>query len=374
MTVRMAITHDYLDQYGGAERTVLAMCERLASAPLYTSVYERPAMRRLGFSEPQQPILVSFMQDMPLRRRVPRYYHAWLYPLAFRRFDLRGYELVLSSAHFAAKDLILSPDAVHVSYCYTPPRFLWGFDSDAACRAMPLHERPLAMLAKAALRRLDYRAAQRVNLFIACSEAVAQRVQQAYHRRALVVYPPVDTVRFGAYPSRDDGFLLIVSRLNAYKHIDYVIDACNRAGLPLIVVGTGPWEKRLRARAGPTVQVMGHLPDSQVERLMSACHAFVLPGEEDFGIAAVEAMAAGKPVVALRRGGAMETVVDGETGLLFDEPTVESFLDAMLRLSLVDYQADAARSRASRFDKAHFKEQLDDAIARAVGRGAAVLH
>jgi glycosyltransferase involved in cell wall biosynthesis len=189
-----------------------------------------------------------------------------------------------------------------------------------------------------------------------------------------VVYPPVDTARFGAYPSRDDGFLLVVSRLNAYKRIDYVIDACNRAGLPLIVVGTGPWEKRLRARAGPTVQVMGHLPDSQVERLMSACHAFVLPGEEDFGIAAVEAMAAGKPVVALRRGGAMETVVDGQTGLLFDEPTVESFLDAMSRLSLVDYQADAARSRASRFDKAHFKEQLDDAIARAVGRGAAVLH
>jgi glycosyltransferase involved in cell wall biosynthesis len=374
MTVRMAITHDYLDQYGGAERTVLAMCERLRPAPLYTSVYDRGVMRRLGFSEPQQPIVVSFMQDMPLRQRVPRYYHTWLYPLAFRRFDLRGYDLVLSSAHFAAKDLVLSPHAVHVSYCYTPPRFLWGFDSDAACRSMPLHERPLAMLAKAALRRLDYGAAQRVNLFVACSEAVARRVQHAYQRRAFVVYPPVDTARFGAHPIQDDGFLLIVSRLNAYKRIDYVIDACNRAHLPLVVVGTGPWENRLRVRAGPTVRVMGHLPDSQVERLMSACHAFVLPGEEDFGIAAVEAMAAGKPVLALRRGGAMETVVDGETGLLYDEPTVESFLDAMSRLPRVDYQADAARSRASLFDKAHFAERLDAAIAQAIGRGAAVLH
>jgi glycosyltransferase involved in cell wall biosynthesis len=343
MTVRMAITHDYLDQYGGAERTVLAMCERLRSAPLYTSVYDRGVMRRLGFSEPQQPIVVSFMQDMPLRQRLPRYYHTWLYPLAFRRFDLRGYDLVLSSAHFAAKDLVLSPHAVHVSYCYTPPRFLWGFDSDAACRSMPLHERPLAMLAKAALRRLDYGAAQRVNLFVACSEAVARRVQHAYQRRAFVVYPPVDTARFGAHP-------------------------------PLVVVGTGPWEKRLRARAGPTVQVMGHLRDSQVERLMCACHAFVLPGEEDFGIAAVEAMAAGKPVLALRRGGATETVVDGETGLLYDEPTVESFLDALSRLMLVDYQADVARSRASLFDKAHFAERLDAAIAQAIGRGAAVLH
>lgn len=372
--IQSAITHDYLDQYGGAERTVLAMCERLRSAPLYTSVYDRAVMRRLGFSEPAQQIVVSFMQGWPLRRRVPRYYHTWLYPLAFRTFDLRGYELVLSSAHFAAKDLRLSPGAIHVSYCYTPPRFLWGFDSDTACRAMPLHERPLALVAKAALRRLDYRAAQRVNVFVACSEAVGRRVQLAYGRRAAVVYPPVDTERFGAHPARDEGFFLIVSRLNAYKRIDYVIDACNRARLPLVVVGTGPWERRLRARAGQTVRVTGHLSDAEVERLMSSCRAFVLPGEEDFGIAAVEAMAAGKPVLALRRGGAVETVIDGETGLLYDEPTPEAFLDAVGRLSVVGWDAGAARSRARCFDKARFAERLDAVIAAALERSSAVLH
>jgi glycosyltransferase involved in cell wall biosynthesis len=372
--LRAVITHDYLDQYGGAERTVLAICERLSSAPLYTSVYDRAAMHRLGFSAPEQRIVVSFMQGWPLRRRVPRYYHTWLYPLAFRSFDFRGYDLVLSSAHFAAKDLTLSPGAVHVSYCYTPPRFLWGFDSDTACRAMPLHERPLALIAKAALRRIDYRAAQRVNLFIACSQAVARRVALAYGRRTIVVYPPVDTNRFASYPVVDEGFFLIVSRLNAYKRIDYIIDACNRAGLPLVVVGTGSWEARLRARAGPTVRVTGHLTDSDVEQLMSRCRAFVLPGEEDFGIAAVEAMAAGKPVLALRRGGAVETVVDGETGLLYDEPTPEHFLDAVDRLPLVRWDAAGLRSQARFFDKARFAERLDAAIAFAVQRGPAVLH
>jgi glycosyltransferase involved in cell wall biosynthesis len=372
--LQTAITHDYLDQYGGAERTVLAICEGLRSAPLYTSVYDRAVMRQLGFSEPAQRIFVSFMQGWPLRRRVPRYYHTWLYPLAFRTFDLGGYELVLSSAHFAAKDLALSPSAIHVSYCYTPPRFLWGFDSDTACRAMPLRERPLALMAKAALRRMDFRAAQRVNLFVACSEAVGRRIQKAYGRRAVIVYPPVDTKRFGAHPIRDEGYFLIVSRLNAYKRIDYVIDACNRARLPLVIVGTGPWERRLRARAGPTVHVTGHLSDIEVEQLMASCRAFVLPGEEDFGIAAVEAMAAGKPVVALRRGGAVETVIDGETGLLYDEPTPERFLDAVGRLSVVRWDAGAARSRALYFDKARFAERLDAAIAFAVEQGSTVLH
>ncbi len=371
---RIAVTHDYLDQYGGAERTVLAICQRFRGAPLYTSVYDRAVMRRLGFIEPAQRIVVSFIQRWPLRRRVPRYYLTWLYPLAFRTFDLRGYELILSSANFAAKDLTLSPGAIHVSYCYTPPRFLWGFDSDTACRAIPLHERPLATLAKATLRRLDYRAAQQVDLFVACSNAVAGRIQQAYGRSSVVVYPPVETGRFDRHPVQDEGFFLTVSRLNAYKRIDYVIEACNRARLPLVVVGTGPWETRLRSRAGPTVSVTGHLPDDEVERLMSSCRAFVLPGEEDFGIAAVEAMAAGKPVMALRRGGAVETVIDGGTGLLYDEPTVESFLDAVGRLPATRWDAGAIQARARNFDKARFTERLDGAIAHAMHGGSSVVH
>src|SRR5260370_23328430 len=199
---------------------------------------------------------------------------------------------------------------------------------------MPLHERPVAVMAGAALRRLDYRAGGGVNLSLACPEGVGRRSERAYGRHPVIVYPPVDTERFAAHPPRDDGFLLIVSRLNAYKRIDYVIDACNRAQLPLLIVGTGPWENRLRARAGPTVRVSGHLSHREVERLIASCRAFVLPGEEDFGIAAVEALAAGKPVVALRRGGAVEAGIDGETGLLYGDPTPESFLAAVSPLTL----------------------------------------
>jgi glycosyltransferase involved in cell wall biosynthesis len=365
---RIALTHDYLDQYGGAERTVLAMCERFRRAPLYTSVYDERLMRRLGFAEPPGPVVVSFMQRLPLRRRIPRYYFTWLYPQAFRSFDLAQYDVVLSSATFAAKMLTLRDRVIHVCYCYTPPRFLWGFDSDTAARAMPPHERPLAALARARLRRLDYDAAQRVNLFVASSETVAQRIRAAYGRASVVVYPPVETARF-ARDTRDDGFLLIVSRLNAYKRIDYIIDACNRTGMSLVVVGTGPWEGRLRARAGPTVRMTGPLLDADVERLMASCRAFVLPGEEDFGIAAVEAMAAGKPVLALGRGGAVETVVDGVTGLLYDEPTAEAFLEAATRLRAARWDPERARARARLFDKARFTERLDAALALAVARG-----
>ena len=260
--------------------------------------------------------------------RLPRHYFSALYPIAFRSFDLAAYDLVLSCSTFAAKAVSVGPRTVHVCYCNTPPRFLWGFDSDTASRQMPSFERPLAQLAKLVLRPIDHRAAQRVNLFVANSRNIADRIRAAYGRDAQVVHPPVDTARFAALPSRDDGFLLIVSRLNAYKRIDYVIDACNARGLALVIAGTGPWEERLRARAGATVRMLGAVSDTEVDRLMSTCTAFVLPGEEDFGIAAVEAMAAGKPVLALRRGGAVETVVDGVTGVLYDEPTPESFLRA----------------------------------------------
>src|SRR5688572_32631394 len=239
---------------------------------------------------------------------------------------------------------------------------------------MPSYERPLAQLAKLFLRPIDHRAAQRVNLLVANSRNIADRIRAAYGREAQVVNPPVDTARFASLPSRDDGFLLIVSRLNAYKRIDYVIDACNACGLTLLIAGTGPWEARLRARAGPTVRVLGAVSDTDGDRLMSTCTAFVLPGEEDFGIAAVEAMAAGKPVLALRRGGAMETVVDGVTGVLYDDPTSESFLRAMDTLGSTSWDGDAARRRARDFDTSRFVEGLGRAIALAVARGPGAFH
>ncbi|HKY51556.1 MAG TPA: glycosyltransferase [Candidatus Limnocylindria bacterium] len=365
----MALAHDYLDQYGGGERTIAAMAERYPAAPLYTSVYDRTRMRELGFPELSQPVVVSFMQRLPLRHRLPRHYFTLLYPFAFRSFDLRGYDVVLSCSTFAAKAVAVGPRTVHVCYCLTPPRFLWGFDSDTAARAMPAYERPLASIARRVLRPIDRRTARRVNLFVASSRVIADRIRATYGRAAEVVHPPVDTERFAEMPTRDDGFLLIVSRLNAYKRIDYVIDACNARRLSLVIAGTGPWEQRLRARAGPTVRMLGAVSDAEVARLMSSCTAFVLPGEEDFGIAAVEAMAAGKPVLALRRGGATETVVDGLTGVLYEEPTPDAFLRARDALTGRSWSAAAARERARDFDTSRFVQGLDRAVARAVERG-----
>ncbi|MDE3112827.1 MAG: glycosyltransferase [Chloroflexota bacterium] len=366
---RIALTHDYLDQYGGAERTLARICELFPSAPVHTSVYDRQVMRRLGFAEPAQPILVSFMQSLPLRGRVPRYYFTALYPAAFRSFDLSSFDVVLSSATFAAKALSLREDTVHVCYCYTPPRFLWGFDSDTAARGLPPHERPLAALARIVLRRIDRRSARRVDVFLASSGVVAERIRRVYGRDARVVHPPVETERFARRDRRDDGFLLAVSRLNAYKRLDDVVLACTRERVPLVVVGTGHWETHLRRIAGPTVRFMGPLPDPDVESLLSSCSAFVLPGEEDFGIAAVEAMAAGAPVIALRRGGAVETVVDGVTGVLYDDPSPEGFAAALARLRAQRLDPQASRARAALFHRARFSERLADAVVAAAERG-----
>ena len=366
---RIAVTHDHLDQYGGAERTLARICETFPSAPVHTSVYDRGRMRSLGFVEPAQPILVSFMQWLPLRGRVPRYYFTALYPAAFRSFDMRPYDVVLSSATFAAKALTLRDDTVHVCYCYTPPRFLWGFDSDTAVRSMPLHERPLAAVARVALRQVDRRSARRVDVFVASSRVVAERIRRVYGRSPRVVYPPVDTERFVHRVRRDDGFVLAVSRLNAYKRLDHVVAACTRESIPFVVVGTGPWSDRLRRIAGPSVRFTGPLPDADVASLMSSCAAFVLPGEEDFGIAAVEAMAAGAPVVALRRGGAIETVVDGVTGVLYDDPSPDGFAEALGRLRRRRWDPDAARSRAALFDRSRFRDGLADVVAAAATTG-----
>jgi glycosyltransferase involved in cell wall biosynthesis len=235
---------------------------------------------------------------------------------------------------------------------------------------MPVYERPLAELAKLTLRRVDRNAARRVNLFIASSRTVAGRIAESYGRDSIVVYPPVETARFTRLVPRDNGYFLIVSRLNAYKRIDYVIEACNRARLPLVIVGTGPWERRLREQAGPTVRLAGALPDRDVEELVSSCTALILPGEEDFGLTAVEAMAAGRPVIALGRGGATETVIDGVTGVLYPDPTPESFTLAADRLRDGHWEPDAARQRASLFDRARFEERFDDALRIAVDAGA----
>ena len=256
----MALAHDYLDQYGGGERTIAAMARRYPAAPLYTSVYDRDRMRELGFPDLAQPIVVSFMQHLPLRGWLPRHYFSALYPIAFRSFDLAAYDLVLSCSTFAAKAVTLGPRTVHVCYCNTPPRFLWGFDSDTAARAMPPYERPLAQLARLVLRPIDHRAAQRVNLFVANSRNIADRIRAA--TVAMRCGKPRWIPRACEAPLTRRRFMLIVRGLNGIS--GRLRQRCGNRRACLVIAETGggsaACSRRLYGR------IRGAVSDADVDR------------------------------------------------------------------------------------------------------------
>jgi glycosyltransferase involved in cell wall biosynthesis len=302
-------------------------------------------------------VRTSFMQRLPFLDRHFKKYVA-LYPAAVESFDLSGFDVVLSSSSAFAKGARVPRGTLHICYCYTPMRFVWNrqsyFQKERIALAWRLFLPPV-------LRRLkswDLRTAVGVHHFVAISEFVAKRIAAAYGREAEVIYPPVETSRFAVAPDRDD-YLLVVSRLNAYKNIDILIDAVNRTPYRLLIAGTGPDEPRLRRMAGKRVSFLGRVPDADLPRLLARCRAFVFPGEEDFGIAPLEAMASGRPVVALERGGALETVVDGVTGVFFGAPTPDSLLLALQRCMALQFDPAAIRAHALKFDTSVFMERLD---------------
>ena len=355
--MHVALVHDWLNQQGGAERVLLEMHALFPQAPVYTSFYAPdlvdPAFRGLD-------IRTTWMQRLPAWRR---HHQALLplYPLAFRSTHVRGADVVLSNASAFCKGIGVPRDAVHVCYCLTPTRFVWSPAQYLARERYPVGTgRALGPLLWW-LRRRDRAAAARVTQFVAISQAVAQRIERSYGRSAPVVYPPVDTRRFEPSAQTSDEFL-VVSRLVPYKRIDLAVSACTHLGLPLLVVGEGRDATALRALAGPTVRFVGRLSDDQVRHHMARCRAFIFPGEEDFGIAPVEAQAAGRPVVAYGAGGALETVVDGETGVLFHEPTVTSLVEALRRVARLSFASERLVAHAARFDRAQFGERLRDII------------
>jgi glycosyltransferase involved in cell wall biosynthesis len=360
--MRIAIVHDYLAQAGGAERVVEAMHDVFPSAPVYTSVYD-PEATLPSFKT--MDIRTSSLQRWARNSRVHKFALPF-YPAAFESFDMTGYDVVLSSTTGFAKGVITGPETCHVCYCHTPARYAWryheyveqgGYGSTAK-RVLPylVHR----------LRSWDYASAQRVDYFVSNSYNVARRVQKFYGRPSEVLYPPVSTSRFRVLERPSEEFLLVVSRLIGYKRIDLAVEACTRLGIPLKVVGTGPELARLKQMAGPKVEFLGRLPDAAVADLFANCRAFLFPGEEDFGIAPLESMASGRPVVAYGAGGALETVIDGITGVHFHEPTVDSLSDAIRRLDRLCFDPRAIRQHAEVFDVAAFRRGMRDVIERAV--------
>jgi glycosyltransferase involved in cell wall biosynthesis len=351
--MRVALVHDYLNQYGGAERVLEVLHELFPAAPIFTSMYDP---ERLPPSYRRYDIRTSFMQHLP---GVTRKHQAYLpcYPIAFESFDLSGYDLVISNSSAWCKGVITPPETVHVCYCLTPMRWAWRYREYVEREGFGRLIRLGLPAAMTALRVWDVASAQRVDHFLAISQAVANRVRKFYRRQAEVIYPPVETGRFSTTRPPGD-YYLIVSRLVPYKRVDLAVEAFGRLGLPLKIAGDGRDLAELRRRATPNVHFLGRVSDAEVVELIQGCRAFLFPGEEDFGIAPVEAQAAGRPVVAFGAGGALDTVVDGLTGVHFAEQSAEALAAAIRRLESLALTPAAIAAHAAQFDTAVFRERL----------------
>lgn len=354
--MRLAIVHDYLNQMGGAERVLLVLHELFPDAPIFTSIYEPslvdPAFRTMD-------IRTSFMQRLPF---VHRRHQAYLpvFPYAFESLDVRGFDVVLSMSSAWSKAVLTRPDATHLNYCLSPMRFAWAFDEYVRDEPVSPWQRAILAPILAWLRQWDVTTASRVDAFAAISTTVRQRVRKFYRRDASIIYPPVATRAFASLldGARDEGYYLVTSRLVPYKRIDLAIAACNRLRAPLKVVGEGRDLARLRSIAGPTIEFLGWVDEDTKRGLTAGCRAFIFPAEEDFGIAPIEAMAAGKPVVAYRAGGALDTVIPGVTGTFFEAATAESLAEALEASASRAWVPKAVAAHAAQFDTESFKAQM----------------
>ena len=286
----------------------------------------------------------------------------------FERFNFAGYDLVLSSSSSFAKGVVTPPETCHICYCHTPSRFVWRQQEYLAQSRSGRAVTYLASLVVNNMRAWDVESAQRVDYFVANSYNVARRIRKFYRRDvAAVIYPPVETAKFKPVSLAEVGdHFLVVSRLINYKRIDLAVEACTRLGLPLRVVGIGPDLLHLKRIAGPTIEFLGRLSDEQVAQELARCKALIFPGEEDFGITPVECMASGRPVVAFGAGGALETILDGETGLFFGEQSVNSLAAALEKTSRCFFSPEALQAQAARFDTSVFERQIQALIASAM--------
>ncbi len=353
--MRIALVHDYLMQgMRGAERVLAVLHDLYPAAPIVTVLCDPESM---GPATEGWDIHTSFLQRLPGAKKFHRRLFP-LMPLAVEHLDLREYDLVISASSAWVKNVKPAPSATHICYCYSPARFLWHWSKEyvSGLPTGPLG-RSLVRATFPGLRRWDKRSTSRVTEFVAISQAVQERIRRYFERDSVIIHPPVDTDRFLPVDEEEDYFL-IAGNLNRYKRVDLAIEACNRLKLPLMVIGRGPEYERLRKLAGPTVELLGWREDDEVAHRIARCRAFLMPQEEDFGIAPLEAQSAGRPVIAYAAGGALETIVDGQTGLLFTPQTPEALCEALRRFEQLTFDKETCRRNALRFGVARFKAEL----------------
>ncbi len=365
--MRIAIVHDYFTQLGGAEKVAEEFCRMLPMADLHATVAlpDRmpPGLRGVR-------VLTSWMQRLP---RMARYYRIYflLYPLAVKSLDLSAYDLVISSSSGYAKGIRTADDALHICYCHTPMRWVWSFDSYSARESMSSLSRTVLQLLVNMLRRWDVGASRQPDHFVANSQAVAARILRAYGRHAEIIHPPINLDRFR--PSSEVGdHYLVLARLISYKRIDLAVQACTALGRKLLIIGEGPDRSRLEAMAGSTIRFLGRVSDEKVEYYASRCKALIFPGEEDFGMAPLEIAAAGRPTIAYRAGGAVETIVDGATGIFFDEQKPEALAAAIEEFERREWSPRVLRQHAEGFAVEVFQHRFQSFLNLVGASGAAV--
>lgn len=365
--MRIALAHDWLNQMGGAEKVLEQLAAMYPGAPIFTTIYA-PALMPEAYR--RWDIRPTWLNHAPAihRRHQP---YLPLYPAAVSGLNFDGYDVILSNKSGFIHGLRHTSRQLHICYCLAPTRYVWDYQGYAAREGFgPWLGRTVGPVIRQ-LQRWDFAAAQLpqstnglrtagVHHFIAISSDIQARIKKYYRRESVIIYPPVDTIRFrpeaSGKPAGD--YYLVVSRLIPYKRVDLAVQAMSRLGRRLVVVGDGRDRANLERMAGPSITFKGRLPDDEVAELMANCRAFIFPGFEDFGITPVEAQAAGRPVLALARGGALDTVIEGQTGLFFQDQTVDALIEAVENFEKMSFDPAAARTNAERFSASRFEQEL----------------
>jgi glycosyltransferase involved in cell wall biosynthesis len=356
--MKTALLHYWLTTLRGGEHVLAELCRMFPEADIFTHAWDK---KRVGEPFSRHRITETFIARLPGARGNCQKYLPFM-PAALRRLDLSGYDLIVSSESGPVKGIRKPAGAVHVCYCHTPMRYLWDMYADYYAQASPPAKLAMALF-KRPLRRYDLKSAENVDLFLANSRFVGERIKRIYGRESVVVYPPVDTEFFAAAGNGDkENYYLFVGQLIAYKRPDLAAALAARTGRKVVIAGEGPMSAELRRAAGPGVVFTGRVSRETLRRLYARARALIFPGIEDFGIVPVEAQAAGTPVIALGAGGALETVVDGKTGVFFGEATPESLIGAVEEFERMDFSPEVMRQQAQRFSAGEFRKNFAAAL------------
>lgn len=352
--MQIALVHDWLNQIGGAEDVLDDLLRMYPQAPLYTSIYDRAKMPSHWQAHNIQTLWLDHLPG--IYRHHQRYLP--LYPLAWGGVNLSAYDVVLSNKSGFCHGVKTQTNTLHICYCLAPTRYVWQFDQYANRESLNPAIKAAVKAFLPWLRWWDTQAAQKVDRFIAISHDIQNRIKRFYGRDSDIIYPPVQVQdRFKPVQQHGDYFLSL-GRLIPYKRVDLIVEACTRLNLPLKVGGRGRDMERLKAIAGDTVEFLGFVPDEDLPELFARAKAFVFPGFEDFGITPVQAQACGRPVIAYAAGGALDTVMDGKTGMHFHEQSVEALMDALTRFDASDYDPATIRQHALQFDSEIFEQKI----------------